>query len=155
MTRSNPLSSTPESPRLDLATKAMVAVVLGVTAWLMALPLSSSIQQATLARFHLRSSNFLCWALQQPIPAMYSFENRYWLNGPRETAEESSLVNHFPLRLLTFGDNRYRLLHQHQPLNLVVRSRYRNQQLTTICRATPKPDGGFRLTKMNASGETP
>ena len=46
-------------------------------------------------------------------------------------------------------------LHQHQPLDLVVRSRYRNQQLTTVCRATPEPGGGFRLTKTNASGETP
>lgn len=53
-----------------------VAIVL-TSAWCLALPVSESVQNAYLKRFHLRSDSFVGWAGQQLTPAMYNLENKY------------------------------------------------------------------------------
>jgi len=53
----------------------LVALAL-VSGWLLLMPWVPSIAESTMERFHLRSSSFAWWAVQQPIPAMYNFANR-------------------------------------------------------------------------------
>lgn len=140
---------------------SMAVLVVGVSGWILAMPVYRPIQSATLERFHLCTPNYLAWAAQQPIPSMYNFENRYWLfagsapEGGSGMANpiaddqwvESRVVNHFPGRLLTFGDSRYRLLGGGESCHLVLRSRYRGNQLATIWNATASPLGGFSLSR--------
>jgi hypothetical protein len=140
----------------DVAGALLCALVICISIWQLALPLSRSVQDATLARFHLASPSFAGWALQQPIPSMYSFENRYWIidEESNHTVHESKIVNHFPTRLFTFGDNRYRLLNEGISKTLVVRSRYRGNERVTLCRAIPSTTGGFTWESMQIPGMT-
>lgn len=150
--------------RMDLGGRMLFGLVLAITAWIMAMPLVPLIQRVTLERFHLISPTYRGWAAQQIVPSMYSFENRYWClpgqSPPRETvrisqATQSGWLNHFPGRLVTFADNRVRLLKPGQPTCVVLSSRYRGQQVTTISRIMPVPQGGFRLERTEVSGEQP
>lgn len=145
----------------------LVALVVGVSGWILAMPACRPIQAATLERFHLRTPSYWGWAAQQPIPSMYNFENRYWwFAGPapeayRGTAPlfadgqsiETRVVNHFPGRLLTFGDGRYRLLGNGESCHLVLRSRYRGQELATVWNAKASPRGGFDLSRATVVDE--
>ena len=155
-----PLFCLPRTP-LDGGTKLITGIVVVICAWILCLPFWDVPQRALLERYHLRSPHYLVWAIQQPIPAMYSCENRYWwieakgefLPVPElESAKESRLVNHFPVRLLTFGDNRVRLLRDGQPVTLAVRSRYQGSELSTACHAIPNADGSYRLMRVDISG---
>ena len=70
--------------RLLIKTNDIPALVLFgliglVFAWNLALPMSQTLQEAGLKRYHLASSNYFAWAAQQPIPSIYNFENRYWM----------------------------------------------------------------------------
>jgi hypothetical protein len=141
----------------DILAAGLVVLMALVAAWLLALPLSPLIQSASLERFHLRSSRFLWWAVQQPIPAMYNFENRYWASRfPLERGQldetpahiETSMINHFPGRVYTFANNRGRLLHTREPHFLYMRSRYRGRDLWTTWTAVPSPRGGMRLVRL-------
>lgn len=145
----------------------LVALVVGVSGWLLAMPFCRPIQAATLERFHLCTPSYWGWAAQQPIPSMYNFENRYWwFTGPapaehRSRAHlygdarsiETRVVNHFPGRLLTFGDGRYRLLGNGESCHLVLRSRYRGHELATVWNATASPCGGFDLSRVTVVNE--
>lgn len=46
-----------------------------ISVWLLLMPWVPAIAESTMKRFHLRSSSFFWWAVQQPIPAMYNFAN--------------------------------------------------------------------------------
>lgn len=146
----------------DTFALALVALVVTVSGWILAMPMCRPIQTATLERFHLRTPSYWGWAAQQPIPSMYNFENRYWWfaglapEADRGTSRlfaddhsiETRVVNHFPGRLLTFGDGRYRLLGKGDEGHLVIRSRYRGQELATVWNATASPRGGFDLSRI-------
>jgi hypothetical protein len=127
-----------------------------VSVWLLALPISPMVQSASLERFHLQTPSFSQWAVQQPIPSMYNFENRYWTyHQPLDRQQledtppriETSMINHFPGRVYTFANNRYRLLHARQPGYLYMRSRYRGRDIWTAWLAVPSPRGGMRLIR--------
>ncbi len=139
----------------DIAGAALCSLVVCVSIWQLALPLSRNVQNATLARFHLASPSFALWALQQPIPTMYSFENRYWIIDEKAShgIQETKIVNHFPTRLITFGDNRYRLFKDGISKTVVVRSRYRGNERMTRCRALPNTNGGFTWESQQLSGD--
>lgn len=146
----------------DAFALSIAALVIGVSGWILAMPVYRPIQSATLERFHLCTPSYLAWAVQQPIPSMYNFENRYWLfagSAPDHypgmaslVADrqwlESRVVNHFPGRLLTFGDGRYRLLGGGENRHLVLRSRYRGNELATVWNASASPRGGFDLSRV-------
>ena len=66
-----------QGPPPDYGLGVVVALVIAVTVWLAATPLVPAVARATLARFHLRTGSFWGWAIQQPVPAMYNFANRY------------------------------------------------------------------------------
>ncbi len=64
----------------DIPSAALLLIILAAGTWMAALPLSTSVQQTFLRRFHLASSNYPAWAVQQIFPSMYNFENKYWFS---------------------------------------------------------------------------
>ncbi|KAA5544488.1 hypothetical protein FYK55_09160 [Roseiconus nitratireducens] len=129
-----------------------------VTAWLLLTPWVPAVAQATMKRFHLRSRSFAAWALQAPIPAMYNFANQYEVRELPEDLIVSFLepesnrryINHFPLRVLTFADGRYRHLRPGKDRWVTVWTRYRGQQIKTVIHAKPVGGGGFEWIVQEA-----
>ncbi len=137
--------------RPDWTYRAIVALIAAVVAWLLAMPFCPFIQQAALNRFHLQSRSFAAWAMQAPVPAMYNFHNRYRIESQPWDATFferpiTGSINHFPVRLYTFGDNRPLLLPKTDRRMLTVQSRYRGQTLTTRWTVTEAEDGGYELS---------
>jgi hypothetical protein len=150
--------------QLDTAGRILLLVVLGVTSWILLLPVSRVVQRLTLDRYHLLTPSYAGWMTQQVIPAIYTFENRYWVlageDPPRhqvrvERADEAGYVNHFPGRLLSFGGHRYRLLAPRQPTCLVLTSCYRGHKVTTVSRVLPVSGAGHVLRRSEVSGDQP
>jgi hypothetical protein len=136
--------------RFDLGYIMILGLIVAVSCWLLAMPFSRFIQDSTLHRFHLTTRHFAIWAVQQPIPAMYNFYNRFEVSpSPWKKSDPSSVhaetLNHFPLRIITFGDNRRLFLPADEPRQIDIWSRYRGNELRTRYLATPLPDGGFQL----------
>ena len=131
--------------RFDLGFVFILLMIIAVVGWLLAMPFSRFVQRTTMERFHLQTSTFVGWAAQQPIPAMYNFYNHYEIR-PSPWQGESSVgtLNHFPLRIFTFGDNRAIFLANPEPRTLDAWSSYRGEELHTHWTATPSSDkGGF------------
>ena len=150
----------------DFPAAVLFGLILITSGWLVLLPFNRSIQQTSLKRFHLATPNYLAWAIQQPIPAMYNFENQYWLSnkplmddqfdlspkefqtGEGEEKIESSYANHFPARIVTFGDGRFTHLRETKSTRyLSLQSRYRQEGLRTAMVLEPQATGGFRMTR--------
>ncbi len=126
----------------------MFGGIAATTIWLIALPFCRFEQRALLERFHLQTESFAAWCLQQPIPAMYNAYHRF--EGQETSADAASAgnrvilqgtVNHFPVRLLTFGDNRPLFLANDPPRVLEAWSSYRGQSIHTRWTSAPGPDG--------------
>jgi hypothetical protein len=113
----------------------MVSATIGV--WLVLTPWVPSISDCLMRRFHLRTGSFVVWAIQQPIPPMYSCRNTTEVRDlPLDIAESGLLdpllldplfglpgveskkspalgviggrtINHFPTREITFANSRY------------------------------------------------
>lgn len=141
--------------RRDWLGLAIMAAAVLMAGWLVALPFSRQVQQNTVDRFHLRTRPFAWWAAQQAIPPMYNLENRYWfarrpLAREELTAEppadvETMMVNHFPVRVATFADNRLRLFHQDPEGWLYVQSVYQQTRQVTAYRIERDGQNGIRL----------
>ncbi|MEO1525393.1 MAG: hypothetical protein AAFX06_08150 [Planctomycetota bacterium] len=136
----------------------VILVGLGVVAvWLLLTPFVPSIARTTMSRFHLRGNSFLAWSVQAPIPAMYNFANRFEI---REVPEDFSdmmpifqlepeapvepewrYINHFPARLLTFANGRYKILHPGEDRWVTIETSYRGQRIETKIHAKPTEDG--------------
>lgn len=139
----------PRAQRFDLGFLSILCLVLIVTCWLLALPFSVFVQRTSLNRFHFQTRSFVLWAIQQPIPAMYNFYNRYEAD---EAGSEAFIVpamegtlNHFPLRIVTFGDNREFILWPEFTRTIDIHTSYRGQTLHTRWKASPTRDGGFKM----------
>lgn len=61
--------------KTDWGFRVFVGVIAVIAAWLIAMPWVPAIAKTTMNRFHLRTSSFAAWAIQQPIPPMYNFRN--------------------------------------------------------------------------------
>lgn len=155
------------TPKRDCGFMAIVAIVVVNVAWLLLMPWVPAIASATLHRFHLRSGSFATWAIQFPIPSMYNFGNRFQvstippgmvdsllempLDGSSPTiAPEPRYINHFPARVVTFADLRYRYLSDGKDRWITITSTYRGERLETKIHAKPKPDGGFEFVRLDA-----
>ena len=100
-------------------------------------------RQELFRQFHLDSSSFGQWALQQPVPAMYNYANEVWyepfpyekdlMNLIEEGGmdDESMYFNHYPVRYLTFRDERNFFEHEGPVQTIYVRSTYRGQYRLT------------------------
>jgi len=132
-------------PRFDLGFIFILLLIVSVTGWLLAMPFSRFVQRTTLERFHFQTPSFVGWAAQQPIPAMYNFYNHYEIRpSPWQGQSSVGTVNHFPLRILTFGDNRAIFLAKPEPRILDAWSSYRGEELQTRWTVTPSTEnGGF------------
>lgn len=134
----------------DFGFVGLVGLVVLVAAWLLSMPFCTFIQRTTLNRFHLQTESFVVWAFQQPIPSMYNLYNRFEIRPSPGRTDPSSIwdegtVNHFPLRLFTFGDNRSVFLRPGEPREIDIKSSYRGEHLHTHWTATPSSKGGFDL----------
>lgn len=143
------MGSTRQRP--DWGFRSIMGLVLAGALWLLALPICSLVQQAALQRYHLQTRCFALWALQAPLPAMYNFYNRYRVEPQPWDATFFSqpvtgTINHFPVRLYTFGETRGELLGDVDRRMLTVRSDYRGQSLTTRWTASESARGGFELS---------
>ncbi len=136
--------------KMDCGYILILMLMLGVVCWLLTMPLVPNVQQISLNRFHLQTQSFAGWAVQQPIPSMYNFYNRYEIGpAPKGFARkhwDRGTVNHFPVRMFTFGDNRAIFLRTPEIRWLDVWSSYRGEQLHTTWFALPADDGGFDLS---------
>ncbi|MEZ6093585.1 MAG: hypothetical protein R3C03_05010 [Pirellulaceae bacterium] len=115
------------------------ATLLGLCAaigcWLIVLPFSSEVQRVTLRRVQFDSPSFANWSTLQIVPPMYGLENRYWFEPQKfsngvpveQPLLEAGYINHFPMRIITFFDNRERLLSQFDDSRIVVESRYQDE----------------------------
>jgi len=159
----------------DIPSFIFLTVIAVPALWLIALPLSTKVQETYLRRFHLANSDFSTWAIQQTVPSMYNFENKYWFNGqpiqkdqldqianeetriidPKQKAEseiKSNMVNHFPTRIATFADQR-RLLKKNPRGFFYFRSRYRGREIKTTFKIEPGTESEFALRRVETSFE--
>lgn len=134
---------------------AIVFLVTLISAWLLMMPFVPAIAKTTINRFHLRTSHFAGWFLQQPIPAMYNLANHYEVsrcNADGETqVVESGMINHFPVRVITFGNGRYRMLGDRQSCQLSVTSSYRGMRQQTKFFVDAMNDDGFLMSRVQES----
>ncbi|MEL6109566.1 MAG: hypothetical protein AAFU85_26450 [Planctomycetota bacterium] len=128
-----------------------------VVVWLLLTPFVPSVARTTMERFHLRGDSFTKWAVQAPIPAMYNFANRFQIRevpddfdklmpifqlAPQELDEPQwRYINHFPPRLLTFANTRYKLLDQGEDRWVTIETSYRGQRIETEIHAKPIENG--------------
>jgi hypothetical protein len=145
-----------QSSQRDYGFIAIVTLVAITAIWLLLMPIVPAIASATLHRFHLRSESFATWALQQPIPSMYNFANRFevrdrhpGLADSNANATETRYINHFPARVMTFANRRYRYLDQGKDRWFTIESSYRGQTLESWFHAKAKEGGhGFELIQL-------
>lgn len=154
------MNSRPESNR-DYGFLALVALLMAIAIWLLLMPIVPAIATATMNRFHLRSSSFWAWSMQQPIPSMYNFANRYEVSeyppgllSPILDPPERRYINHFPSRVLTFANTRYRFLNSGQDRWFTIESSYRGQRLESRFHAKPRAEGGYDLIRLPPLEET-
>ena len=152
--------------RPDVGFYAIVALVVIITTWLLLMPFVPAIASATMHRFHLRSGSFTWWAIQQPIPSMYNFANRFQVSDvppgfssdplfadplfPEASTQavEKRYLNHFPTRIVTFANTRYRYLNDGQDRWITIDTRYRGQMLESTYHAKPVAEGGFEMVLL-------
>lgn len=138
----------------------VLLLVCGVAIWLLLMPFFPAIAAVTLRRFHLQGDSFAAWAVQAPIPTMYNFSNRYEVRDlpegfivPVLDTTKPRYINHFPVRVFTFADGRWTLLHSGQDRWITCWSSYRGQTLQTKWHAKPISEGRFELVREEVGDE--
>ncbi len=148
-------------------------------AWILLMPWVPAIADASMRRFHLSSSSFGVWAIQQPIPAMYNFANTYEIRQwPRIVSEDLGVtpliavspldglpavgatdfgilhhdyINHFPSRCYTFSAQRIYCCGSHQDRWIVTVSNYRGRSIETLTELKSVGSGEFEVTRTDVS----
>ena len=138
----------------DWLAVCIVAPILLYSAAILLLPLSATVRQAAARRFHLAGWPFGAWALFQPLPSMYNFENRWDVTFTRsartEPAEDCgktfhAFVNHHVFNRVLL----YRAALERCGLPATVRfhTTYRGTTVETRYRLLRGPDAhGFIVT---------
>lgn len=141
---------------MDVGFRSIVALVAIVVIWLLLTPLVPSIARASMQRFHLRGESFWVWAVQFPIPTMYNFANRYQISelppdlvDPVLIESDKRYINHFPTRVVTFFNTRYRYLNAGTDRWLTIETTYRGQRIESQFHVKAKEgDQGFDLLRL-------
>lgn len=158
----------------DIPSTLLLAAIVGIALWIVALPMSATVQEAYLRRFHLASPSFLSWAIQQPVPAMYNFENQVTISAakleelevkppestsdvptPNPTDENTIadfMINHFPTRSFTFGHTRSHLK-ENPAGNYHLTTRYRGREIRSLFELTPVTETEIRIKRLGVSIE--
>jgi hypothetical protein len=131
----------------------MLVMLLGVAAWIVAMPFSEAVTRITMERMHLASPQFSTWAVQQISPAMYNFENRGFLSPdslrlPNDAIfknNDRGYFNHFPIRQLTWISR-----DQFGPGGIILyaRSRYRGAEFQSKYRLEFRVEGGWNVRRL-------
>lgn len=131
----------------------LYGAVLTVAAWIVALPLTDRVAEATMRRMHLASDSFATWAPQQIAPAMYSFENRGMYSSEDVAVSQFTawderpghFFNHFPVRSLTWTRRE-----QFWPTGVwgYYRTRFQGRELLTKYRLEPWRGEGWHLIRV-------
>jgi hypothetical protein len=152
-----------------------VTALFAVAVWLLAMPWLPVIARCTMQRFHLQTESFAAWAIQQPIPPMYSFANTTEVRSLPPVSQETGspieagpavlagrMINHFPTREFTFANARVRYLQADASRWFVLRSKYRGQSIQSVYRLDRSDDGGWQVmlepdesVATNESAEAP
>lgn len=141
----------------------IVALIGGAVLFQLLIPVSSTVARVAMARFHLRSSSVVLWRLMQIVPSMYNFENRIWIteaplldealgDSPSTTG---FYINHYPTRIMTYGDQRRLLGSLEKPLFVTLRSRYQGQDLVTRFKVTSHREGDSNHVRAEALEKRP
>jgi hypothetical protein len=143
----------------DFSAALLFGFVLAIATWLVLMPFNKRVQQATMLRFHLQSKSFLAWCGLQVVPSMYNLENRYWLTESHQNRDgtwsqkkiDSGMANHFPTRLLTSYDARYRFYGDRRQAEMHLESRFQNQALVTKWKIVRQLDNSLIVTQEPAN----
>lgn len=93
--------------RRSMGAVALYAATSFVSVVLLLLAILPPVQRSFMRRFHLVTLSYGVWALHQPVPSMYNFDNRMvLLEAPVRPEDQSRRVNHFPPQLVTNPWNR-------------------------------------------------
>ncbi len=148
-------------PKPDWFFRTLVGVLFAASVWLLAMPFVPAIASCTMHRFHLKTGSYALWAIQQPIPPMYSFANTTEVRNlpPAAAKDEAStgriagrLINHFPTREFTFANGRVRYLLDRSSRWFVFKSTYRGQTLNSVYRLDPAAENGWTVTLLDENG---
>ena len=147
--------------------RGLVAALFLVAVWLLAMPWVPAIARCTMQRFHLQTGSFAAWAIQQPIPPMYSLANTteersrapsaavdHSLDASGSKVDSAVLagrfINHFPTREFTFANGRVRYLRDRSSRWFSFRSVYRGQSVESLYRLDPAAEHGWTATRIDA-----
>jgi len=148
-----------QSKKPDGLALAIVFAVLFYSACILLLPLSETARRAGMERFQLTGWPLAVWALFQPTPSMYNFENEWdvtplppgeWRQSDGCPERVESYVNHHVYNRIVLPN--LRLLFHHCPLPVLVhfRSTYMGTRVETTYRLEGLPgDGGIAVTPVN------
>jgi hypothetical protein len=151
------------SRRPDWSFRFLVTALFAVGVWLLAMPFFPAIARCTMQRFHLQTGSFAVWAIQQPIPPMYSFANTTEVRNfpPVDAKDETStgriagrMINHFPTREFTFANARVRYLQDRHSKWFTLRSVYRGQTVKSVYRLDPTAENGWTVSRVDEIGAT-
>ena len=139
------------SKEKSLSTKIFYGLIASVCIFFVLKAFVPSIQRICIKQFHLRSASFFQWALLQPLPWMYSYANEVcWTDNinpkacldfhERAYPRFHTWLNHYPLRFVTFTYQRPNFVLTETDQYIHLKSRYKNQELTTTYKIIVNPD---------------
>lgn len=148
----------------DFHSLVLLAIIGVIAVWLIVLPLSPTVQHATINRFHLTTGSFAVWSLQQPIPPMYNLENQYWysprkltrgeLTDPPPPGVKTGYVNHFPARMITCASGRLMMLDNQRDCWFYLKSGYQaSERITTYRLDSARGSNALRLRRVEENLE--
>lgn len=123
--------------------RALVTLIGAMAVLCVALPLCPPLQREAMRHMHLESSSLLWWSAFHLKPAMYNFENEYFLSPRPLTAENADeetpphkpdgdhrFLNHYPLQVPLWY-YRPQLGVPGRRVYVLLRSRYRGEEVIT------------------------
>ena len=130
--------------RRDVPALCIVGAVCVCAVLILTIPFSDGARRTAERRFHQAGLSFPTWALLQPVPAMYSFDNRWSATGiPAAGAGEYCSSNgrlpHHVAGIIVLA--RVRFFRCGVPIELRLRSTYRGTTVETVYRVEPAPTG--------------
>ncbi len=145
----------------DLGFHALVGLLGLVAVWLLAMPFVPALTEATMRRFHLTTESFSLWSLQQLIPSMYNFDNRFEVQRqPPDFGDPifqgiharervaSGQVNHFPASRITsaLANTTYSGDSEDRWFTLITS--FREIEERSYYHLQPRKDGGFEMIRL-------
>jgi len=167
---------TPRNESSDWGFRGLLLVIVLCAAWLLATPWVPFVSHCWMNRYHLRTGSFVGWAIQQPIPSMYSGRNTTEVRNLPPGASLVGLIdpflldplfgdpalslsggdsvgilarrtiNHFPTREITFANSRARFLSDPQTKWFVLETSYRGLRLRSVYELQRTDSGEWTIT---------